>query len=36
VSNAIFTFITLDKNNKPVSVKEVIREDVFDYIKELL
>ncbi len=36
VTNAVFTFVTVDKNRKPVNVRSVIRDDISDDIKKLL
>ena len=36
VTNAIFTFVTLNKDRKPINVRDVIRDDINDYVKELL
>ena len=33
VTNAIFTFVIVDENKKPRNVREVLRDDVADYIK---
>jgi acyl-CoA thioesterase YciA len=36
VTNAIFTFVTVDDNGKSVNVRNVIRDDISDEIKKLL
>lgn len=37
VSNAIFTFVTVnDDTGKPVNVREVIRDDIPEYVRNLL
>lgn len=36
VTKAIFTFVLLDELGKPRNVREVIRPDIDDYIKEML
>lgn len=36
VTNAIFTFVTLNEDRKPINVRDVIRDDINDYVKELL
>ena len=36
VTNAVFTFVTVDEDRKPINVRKVIRDDVDDYITKLL
>ena len=36
VSEAIFTFVTVDENGKSISVADVIRDDIDDDVKALL
>lgn len=36
VTDALFTFVTVDAEGKPISVRDVIRADVEEYILELL
>ena len=36
VTNAIFTFVTLDEDRKSINVRDVIRHDVNDDVKKLL
>lgn len=36
VTNAVFTFVTLDDAGKPINVRRVIREDISEDIKLLL
>ena len=36
VTNAVFTFVTVDENGKSVNVRSVIRNDISDEIKKLL
>ena len=36
VTNAIFTFVTVDENGKSINVRSVIRDDIPDEIKKLL
>lgn len=36
VTNAIFTFVTLDKDRKAINVRDVIRDDINDDVKKLL
>lgn len=36
VSNAMFTFVTIGEDSKPISVKGVLREDVPTYVRELV
>ena len=36
VTNAVFTFVSVDENGKSVPVKDVIRDDADKYVKDLL
>ncbi len=36
VTNAVFTFVTVDENGKSIKVKDVIRGDIDDDVKGLL
>jgi len=36
VTNAIFTFVTLDEDRKSINVRDVIRDDINDDVKKLL
>ncbi|CAA6807937.1 MAG: Acyl-CoA thioesterase [uncultured Sulfurovum sp.] len=36
VTNATFTFVIVDENKKPRNVREVLRDDIADYIREQL
>ena len=36
VTNAVFTFVSVDENGKSVPVKDVIRDDADKYVKDFL
>ncbi len=36
VTHAVFTFVTMGENTKPINVRKVVRDDISDEIKELL
>lgn len=36
VTNAIFTFVTVDEDRKSINVRDVIRDDINDDVKKLL
>ncbi|MFK5938449.1 MAG: hypothetical protein QM497_08640 [Sulfurimonas sp.] len=36
VTNAVFTFVTVDENGNKINVRSVIRDDIDDDVRQLL